>query len=638
MNDITTNQQEYTPAPQRDRRGHIPAAGDIYFNKDTHYPTILRLTGIKEEGSYRRCECEEYNLLENNWEKARSRSDNELKEYYALLLNDLEEVLAIARKAIGGDYSALNALLNEADDTPQTMALMTSRPAEQVLSVTEKAERLEDKISTVKNCMNMIISAMRAQMEARVDAVKKKLSRVQDYVQNLQRIITVMNLYTGQSVDVTVICDGAKAPSAEPIHVRQRILFMDEEYLADAENGGIDYEKTDVFCDWLRKPANRDIVLPESKCIVAMKPKRYDKEYSRDYYLNKELNAWNHHTLIVIRDGERLFLIDSDDLELYGTAIPYSDQAERFQKRYDALSEGGRRVYESDLAAIKKESEALGFMYLKYISFLQGMVDSGKIFDLSQGRPNFAKEEGVVYVYDDEMAVGTGRDWESFRNSLNKEIRRGTRILFSPKAQDGRYSGVSCGKPNRTYWHEDSIPRCPSAGVYNVDYPTKTNYVKNPSTGRYESVTVKGERLAIFYTPARTWKWNDDAADRRETWLYNPDFCINYDLLTVEAIDAFMADRTQRASFRGWMPLLQEARKHLLKEKADEDAFKNALGWEILKENPDIYQECLPGLLDESIDWWKRKVIFTRPLTSDDAKAWRMIKGRVKQVWKKEKS
>jgi len=28
----------------------------------------------------------------------------------------------------------------------------------------------------------------------------------------------------------------------------------------------------------------------------------------------------------------------------------------------------------------------------------------------------------------------------------------------------------------------------------------------------------------------------------------------------------------------------------------------------------------------EAIKWWKEKVIFTRPLTKDDAKAWRMIK------------
>ena len=32
----------------------------------------------------------------------------------------------------------------------------------------------------------------------------------------------------------------------------------------------------------------------------------------------------------------------------------------------------------------------------------------------------------------------------------------------------------------------------------------------------------------------------------------------------------------------------------------------------------------------EAIAWWKEKVIFTRPLRSDDAKAWRMILRRVK--------
>ena len=37
--------------------------------------------------------------------------------------------------------------------------------------------------------------------------------------------------------------------------------------------------------------------------------------------------------------------------------------------------------------------------------------------------------------------------------------------------------------------------------------------------------------------------------------------------------------------------------------------------------------------MDEAITWWKEKVIFTRPLRSDDKKAWSMIKSRItKQI------
>lgn len=638
-NDLTIN-NEHVPAPERDRKNHVPSPGDIYFSKNTYNKNIYRITTVEKKEDYTLYGIEEYDLLESRWvvpKYSKTVSKETLDEYYLLLLDDFEETLSLARAAVAGDSSALDALITKADDKPETMALVASKPAEQVFALTETAERLQNKIDTVKDCMEMIISSLRSQMEERVRGLDTKLKRIKDYVRNLQRIITVMNLYTGKDVDILVVKEGESAAPGEPIHIRQRILFMDEEYLASAENGGIDYNDIAEFNRWLSEPANLDIVLPEQRCIVAMKPKRYDANYSHDWYTNKLLNEWNHHTMILFRDGERILLIDSEDLELYGTAIPYSDQAIRFEEKYKKIV-ADKSFQESNLESLRKESEDLGYMYTKYISFLQGVIDSGKIFDMSKGRPNLAKGEGVIYVHDDENAIGTGRDWEAFKKELNRDIRRGTRILFSPYPQDGFGRGIPSGEPNRYYMHECNAPGAPEPGVYNVDYPTKTSYVKNLETGHYEKTTSRGKRLAIFYTPRKPWKFDDDPDDRTEAWIYNPECCINYDALTVELIDEFMSDRTQRPHFRGWMPLLQQARQRLVEEKSMEETFKTALGWEIRKENPAIPQESLPDLLDEAVHWWKNKVIFTRPLSVDDAKAWRMIKGEIKRKVKQNKS
>lgn len=635
--DLTIN-KERVPAPRRDRENHVLSIGDIYYSNNSFYPRIYRVLSVEERNGMLYGHMERFDLIENRWEETPEResiSKSQLDEYYRLLLDNFDEVLSIARETLNGNPSALDSILAKTDDSPETMALMTSRPVDQVYALTETAERLQNKVDTIKDCMEMMISSMRKQMEERVHGLDKKLSRIKDYVRNLQRVITVMNLYTGNGVEVGVVCDGEPAPAGEPIHIRQRILFMDEEYLADAENGGIDCHDIGIFCEWLKKPENRDIVLPEQRCIVAMKPKRYDKDYSNDYFTNKILNEWNHHTMILFRDGERVLLIDSEDLELHGTAIPYSDQMERFEKKYQKIM-SERAFQESELERLHKETEAMGYMYTKYISFLQGVIDSGRIFDMSKGRPNLAKQEGVVFVYDDENVIGTGRSWNELKEELNSHIRRGTRILFSPKPQDAYGRAVSPGKPNRFYLHECNKPNPPAPGVYNVDYPTKTDYVRNSDTGRLEKTTGKGQELAIFFTPVNPWKFESDSKDRTEAWIYNPECCINYDLLTIELIDEFMADRTQRAQFRGWMPLLQEARKKLVEEKLMEETFRTALSWEIMKENSSIPSECMSGLLDEAIHWWKNKVIFTRPLTKDDAKAWRMIKQHVASTWKKQ--
>ena len=631
MSDITKTTQGHIPAPRRERDGHVPSPGDIYYHNDTGYPEVLRILSCTEKYGHTHYRCEQYDILTGEWtawerDKDKTISADQLKEYYTLVLGDFDEILSIARAAVSGDTSRLDALLMEADDSPETMALVASRPAEQVHALTEAAERLQDKVDTVRAHMKMIIESMRAQMNARVRALDKKLERIGDYVRNLQRVITVMNLYTGRNVAVEVVTEGEPAAPGTPIHIRQRILFMDEEYLADARWGGIDHTDLDRFLEWLQHPENRDVVCPEERCIVAMKPKRYDKGYSWDYWTNAEMNRWNHHTMVLFRDGERLLMTDSDDLELYGTAIPYSDQMERYEKEYKKIM-SERSFQESELKRLKDRSERLGYMYTKYISFLQGLIDSGQVFDMGSGRPNLAKGEGVVFVRDDENAIGTGEDWHAFQKRLNASIRRGTRVVFFPYGQDGQGYTVSCGEPNRFYWHDCNRPAPPKEGVYNVDYPSKTDHVKDKETGRFKKVVHKGDRLALFYTPGNAWKWDDSAKDRTEAWIYNPMCVINYDALTVEDIDRFMADRTQREHFRLWIPVLQEARKALVKEKEDEDAFVLLMKNDILKETgTTVPEEKLTGLIRETVSWWKTKVIFSRPLRTDDAKAWRMIK------------
>lgn len=630
-NNTPMNIDERVPVPEKIRKDHTPSVGDIYYHNDAYYPDIYRITGIEIlKGKYTVYRVEQYNLRSNQWEASETKtiSPESLKEYYTLLIGDFDEILSIARAAISGDDSALNKLLSDADNSPESLALVQSGTAQQVLALTERGEMLQDKVQTIKSHMQMLIASARREMEEKVSALDKKLSVVKDYVKNLQRIITVMNLYTGKNVDVVIVRDGTPAPDGEPISIRQRILFMDEEYLASAENGGIDYNDIAEFNRWLSEPENLDIILPEQRCIVAMKPKRYNANYSHDWYTNKLLNQWNHHTYVFFRDGERILMIDSDDLELYGTAIPYSDQAERFAREYEKLA-ASSSTSESEFKRLQEKSEQLGYMYTKYISFLQGVIDSVHIFDMSNGRPNLAKGEGVEFIYDDENAIGTGTNWRQWQEELNSHIRRGTRILFHPMGNNGD----SCGEPNRYYYHESNAPAAPNAGVYNVDYPSKSEYRKNPDTGRYETVTAKRDRLAIFYAPKR-WKFDEETKDRNEAWIYNPKCCINYDLLTVEAIDAIMADRTQRESFREWMPILQKARKALVQEKENEALFRGLMAAEYTKKHHCADDNILKDAIDKAIEWWKGKVIFTRPLSADDAKAWKMINKQVETLLK----
>ena len=639
MNTLTTSPDVHVPIPDRERRDHIVAVGDIYFSKNGYSDLdIYRIKDIRIKDESTTYGVDSFDLSCMEWKENDKRiSQSALQDYYTLLIGDFDVLMAFATDAANGDLTTIerltDALMAEKSKMAASMEIVTSRPADEVFALTEAAERIQDKLETIQSFTQGIIEARRNEMEARLNALERQLNGIIEYVGDLHKVLTVMNLYTGKGVAVELLCDGERAAAKDPIHIRQRILFADEEYLADAENGGIDFQEIDKFFKWLTIPRNRDIICPESKCIVAIKPKRYAKYYTSNVHCNADMNAWNKHTIVIIRDGQRLLAVDSDDLELYGTAIPYSDYGQRLlqiAKHYDEIMRDGS-FKESKIRELESESKRLGYMYTKYISFLQGLIDNADVFDLSAGRPNLAKGDGVELVYDDENAVGTGRDWETYQREVNSRIRRGTRIIFFPLVEDIHGYRRECGKPSRYYYHEYSKPLPPDAGVYNVDYPNKCEWEKDAETGRIISGPHKGKRLAIFFYP-KLYHFGDERKNRKEAWLYDERCVINYDALTVEDIDAFMQDRTQRESFRSWMPILQEARKQILEEMRNEQAFKKSLGWELLRETPSFPQECIEGILNEAVRWWKEKVIFTRPLISDDAKAWRMIKGHAKKI------
>ncbi len=79
------------------------------------------------------------------------------------------------------------------------------------------------------------------------------------------------------------------------------------------------------------------------------------------------------------------------------------------------------------------------------------------------------------------------------------------------------------------------------------------------------------------------------------------------------------------------LPLLFEIREQKLKELADEKEFVKLMLGEMDKAKIEKSRDgrTLEEHAWDAIDWWKMKTIEKRPLTKDDAKAYRMIKGRL---------
>ena len=610
----------------RIRKDHVPAAGDVFLKKDTFYADRL-LIRLKEEVSegvfaYESIDPETGEVLVAEDERRGTISLSSLKEYYRLLLGGLDETLAAGAAIIGGDAKAGEKRIFKAEgedpagdpDTPDTIALTKGRSKEDVAAMLQRAERVEDRLAEVRHMAKLIMAQKRRELERNVEKMEAVLKEYSKKVKSLVKVITVLNLYTGKTVALEAVTDGEAADPSEKLHIRQRILYMDEEMCAHLDHEA-DYQDIPTFIEMLKDPGFRDLIVPEPRCIVAVKPKRFDMGYSSGNSLyDHQREAWNRHTYLILRNGEKVFVSESDDLECWKWVFPHKDHESAF-----AAKMADPRTSFKD--SIQHDHEADNYRVIKFVMTVQGIIDNAAAtlgpFD---AQPNIAKNRNVVLVRDDEDALGTGLpSFSEFRKKKNALLRRGKRVVYipGPSYRDGinsrRWHGG--GDFRRYYAYENSEPETPGEGVYNL---------------RKEK---EGEKFWFSYLPGGTvWPrnyWEDEHERRRkEGWTPAMDHVLNYDDTSSAELQAYFDDRTKREEYRSMMPVLKRALLEKKNEEAAEEAFIDLMLNHLHREEP-----CCGIMrqdIREAIAWWKEKVIFTRPLRSDDAKAWRMILRRVK--------
>lgn len=593
---------------------HIPSAGDYYADKNPSFNgfDILLLKTKNENGLW---------VVESviGRRSTDTISDETLKTYYRPILNNLDEILRRAHDVANGDIDSLKSIA-AAGDTADTEALMAGNSPEQIRALHEESCRIANYLKEVRLVADILIEKKKYELEQRLRDMSSIVTAMEEKISAIVKVITILNLYTGKSVELHQICEGEPAPSATPLSLRQRILYMDEELCADIDYEA-DYNDVDLFFEWLARPENRNIIVPEAKCIVALKPKRFNMDYrSGDPTYDNIRNQWNKHTFIVLRNGDNLWWAESDDLELYDSAFPHEDYEEKLR---DKAKDNHW------IESLKKEYEAVRYRTTKYAMFIQGIIDQKPgLLSTEQGKTNLLKLEGVELIRDDEPSLGTGLlSWPEFVKEKNTGIRHGTRIVYAVSRRDWsrKTEGCNSGKPLKYYCHDYSVPDFPVSGIYNAEQVNVVVGYKN-----HHAVMGPYKDLVFKYLPgdtvySRNDIWEGHERKKKVSWVFNRNYVINYDAVTLDELIAYMNDRSQRVHFASMMPLLKKVIKIKKDELEKEQAFK-ALMKETLKK--DGFQ-VTDNVIDEAVTWWKTKVIFSRPLTSDDAKAWRMIFKRI---------
>jgi len=451
---------------------------------------------------------------------------------------------------------------------------------------------------------------MQAAMNRKINALDQFMRGLEKQLGYVRKVLGVVELYLGVHEEIVQIKEGQPALVGEPIHVRQQLLYMDEE-LGDPKDGGIDFQNLEDFDKWLLDPDHLNQVLPEHKGIVAIRVRRNSKPYlGYNPFRAAAMNLENFETYLLIRNGDNLYRIWSN-VKVHPRLFPSKKDFEFPRMR--SSSNGGK--LEPDPFWDEDKQEEREFQFKTYGLMIQGIIHRTPIFQPITTEIDVFKPSTwngmFVLIRDDEMQLPSGRlSWNEWQQKINAKIEVGSRIVYT--LEPG--------------WRREYMD-------YHVSYHCR--HLSPPATGVYTVVPgINNEHdLRILYMPSdevyTDWYYgcNDYGYHERKQrvgfgFSKTDSNVLNYDQISLQDIEFYLSNRTDRHNYVEMIPLLWMLRKQRLEELEREKCFVK-----LVVQRNGVSEKRVWKL----IEWWKYKNKWHRPVSEDDAKALRMIERKIRR-------
>ncbi len=467
--------------------------------------------------------------------------------------------------------------------------------------VLAKDKTLPELFEGIKNAsynLGLWLSAAVVPLKAQAEQLKPLIKAVESRIFNVE-------LYAGLVETVAQIADGQPAPPDEKIRLMQRRAYMDEECLAEYKVGGMEFDNIGEFDAWLALPENRDRILPFSKCVIAFRVRRYDKEREgvniRDFVHIVASEQEDKSTFLYMRNGERMYRLSTQidfDTKLFpdmGSSVVESDMvyAKMFCERVDSIISAGQYEQivskeEADRKALETCSEEDRWKYSRWtdsqsykpftpdcvyhddidafiknqidahnrlVVVLQGLLDRSPVF---HPHPPFSLwksedfEKAFELIYDDSRALTAGDkpDFEAFRTRLNASLETGSVTV----GQEDAWEILEAERESRRM---DNDWRTTSK-----DYrPTRFRPYGNPGPGEVATVQKYSKKTGKC---TYTWKrermrrsWKDEEINCN--LVIPSDAVLNVSAYKPGMFKQFFNDPRTRADYLKWAPLLLRA-------------------------------------------------------------------------------
>jgi hypothetical protein len=289
---------------------------------------------------------------------------------------------------------------------------------------------------------------MTAYQNEKASAVMAGIAAKTEQAKSLLGNIHSMGLWLGDGVSVEKIVSGASADPEEPLHLMQRMLFLDEEIVVEDVLGeGFSSENMDRLPGILKSnPGLVDRMLPHPRCVVISRVRRQQREFRMPADIAGMFRELARHEAdmrinILVRDGENISIIRADEETSHAERLfpSRAEINEIFTKRRHMGSSGAepQLITPQDIEYSDKRSEhdKRALFYRRFLLILWGAHEREQVFGpfLPAGA-NWLEETAAGdrfrFVHDEEDVLPDGRlpvlKW--IRN-MNRSMSQGSHVI-----------------------------------------------------------------------------------------------------------------------------------------------------------------------------------------------------------------
>lgn len=403
--------------------------------------------------------------------------------------------------------SELDAKISELNGLKQEMEDVKSANVGGLVELKRQMEELQAKMEAKKN-------EMMAELEARKAEMERVKEQMEGQIYLLSSQIYAIQCYAGEVVKFTKIRDGKNAPDTEPIVIHQKLRFLDEDLGRLASLYEIQWEKLDLFEEFLKhSPAALDTFAPNERCVMLVRLSRTGKQQGRDDrlpYSNllTDYEYFHGRTVgIIIRNGENLYLgwTDedkvhiSDDL-IISQVIEEISAAPEFKSDFDR--ERWERRQKEEKKRVLDGLISRSFIY----NILQGVIDNSPILPLPEGVKLNKQSEYVIYsVADKWLADCRFESFTTLVERCNEKVTKGDMLLsvqhlIAEPGYGKHYTGAwenPRGRGDRNRTHDCYVSDCTIYPANLIEFDEPVTMLRYGYGNGFTSVTQKeGSHLA----------------------------------------------------------------------------------------------------------------------------------------------